>query len=126
MKLQPETMALSLSRLVAYALYQPRWLVIVCPKGSPNFRGFAKVLAGVCPLGSAFSGRTALFPNGSKLSIVESNVPVFVPSSSPFKVIFLGWGSDESSDKYYGDMKKWREAAAGVVSLSSIGPIQVI
>jgi len=123
MRMSPEATALALSRVVSYALLNLRWIAIIYPTGSPNFEGFAKVFTCVCPLGSAFSGRTALFPNGSKISIVASDIPVFIPSNS-FTVMFLGWGADESSSIHYGDMKKWREAATTTLSLSSIGPNQ--
>ena len=124
MRLSPEATSLALSRVSSYALRSLCWVVIVYPTGSPNFEGFAKVFTCVCPLGSTFSGRTALFPNGSRISIVASDIPIFIPSSHSFIVMFLGWGADESSSIHYGDMKKWREAATTIISLSSIGPNQ--
>jgi len=81
------------------------WVVVVCPVIGPEMRKF---FSGIASDAVKFSGRTAEFSGGGRLSLTEMAAPVFVPPDRRFSVMFLGDGDR-------GGMEKWRQRAAEVI-----------
>lgn len=83
------------------------WIVIVCP--SPEAAsGCAQYIASAIPAGTAFSGRTAVFPDQGRISVAIAQEPVFIPEGKEFTAAFMGWDGQDRSD----GMTKWQDKAA--------------
>lgn len=89
------------------------WYVVVCPTAEATGEA-RRNLAGAAPAGSEFSGRTARFPNGGRMTVIGADEsPDFIPEGTPVKVAFLGWEqADDGSSKR---MAPWRKIAQEVV-----------
>lgn len=64
------------------------WIIIVCPNGDTALK-YAQVVAGGLPSNARFSGRTGVFPNGGKVTVVSIE-DSFIEGS--YMVAHLGWG----------------------------------
>lgn len=61
-----------------------------------------------------FSGRTAVWPSGKRISVVWASGDNPVPDGTPFSVAFVGWRSQDD----YREMGKWNKKAQKVMSLT--------
>ena len=90
------------------------WVVVVCPE-STEAENFALALASFVPSGVKFSGRTAVFPNGGRISVAVALEDIFVPDDTSYTVYFQGWGLTHNN---FG-MRKWEKKAQRVLQLES-------
>ena len=88
-----------------------RWVVIVCPDGSDFHQAYLACAGALFPVGT-FSGRTAVFPDGGKVSIRTVGATPFMVQE-PYDVMFRGWGDDAAADSRR--MQVWRQAARQVL-----------
>lgn len=102
----------SLQYLIKYVRASRSWVVAVCPDTDATYPSCRNILAGIVPYDAHFSGRTILFPEGGKLTLISHQVECDFPE--PFEVNFLGWGKVAS--KANDVMAKWRSAAQRVIS----------
>ncbi len=93
--------------LVKRSLQVGGWTVVVYPTPAAAAEG-VKFLAGMLPPGSNVSGRTALLPNRSKITVVSA---ADAPFKQPYHVGFLGWDSGTAGVEYLG-MAAWRQGSA--------------
>ena len=99
------------------------WVVIVCPPNSDVQDNCQKAFMGTIRPNSTLSGRTAVFPNGGRLSLTACDEDVFIPDEHTFSVSFIGWAFPNGKNKvttYKNQMEhmgKWRNAAARVLNL---------
>ena len=105
-----------------YADKTGSWVVIVCPPDSDIETNCRKAFMGTVRPDSTLSGRTAVFPNGGRLSLTACDEDVFIPDDHSFSVSFIGWSYPRGKKaRAYKDqmqhMGKWREAAARVLNL---------
>jgi hypothetical protein len=91
-------MANDTNDLNAYAEIQPiiqrvntlgDWIVIVCPNAVSALT-YSQLIAGTLPKDVQFSGRTGVFTNGGKVTIVSVDDDLIAGS---FMVSYLGWGA---------------------------------
>lgn len=91
-----------------------KWVVMLFPPTKNDTSGKKRqvflrcMFACTCPVDAELSGRTALLPNGSRISFACANQDVFVPTETPFKIYLVGW---EGSDNRQG-LKKWSKRAS--------------
>ena len=90
-----------------------QWVFVVVPDGSDFYTSYQKVAGGVFPNGSILMGRTAVLPDGSRVTLVP--VSESPPRDTPagFDVLFAGWDDDIISDNRR--MQIWRDAANQVL-----------
>jgi hypothetical protein len=65
------------------------------------------------PDDASFSGRTALLPSGTKVSVVPVSATPFAQPGTTFDVMFCGWGDDDAADNRR--MQVWRSASRKVL-----------
>lgn len=87
------------------------WTVVVCPDGSDFHSAFQSCAGGAFP--GAFSGRTAVMPDKSRVSVLPVSSTPFI-NMGPFDVMFVGWADDHAADNRR--MSVWRAAAQRVLS----------
>jgi len=102
----------SLQYLMKYVRTSGSWVIAVCPDTDTTYPSCINLMAGIVPHDAHFSGRTILFPEGGKLTLVSHQVDC--DFAAPFEVSFLGWGKVTS--KATDVMAKWRSAAQRVIS----------
>jgi len=90
-----------------------QWVVAVIP---PEVVKDAQVAMAAVAGDHAFGGRTIVFPEGGRLSLVLASDPLFIPEDSPFSVMFLGWGGDRKAATTAKEMTRWRNAASKVLN----------
>jgi hypothetical protein len=105
-----------------YADETGSWVVIVCPQDSDIQDNCQKAFMGTVRPNSTLSGRTAVFPNGGRLSLTACDEEVFIPDDHSFSVSFIGWSYPQGKKvtAYKNQMEhmgKWREAASRVLNL---------
>ena len=64
------------------------WAVVLC--SAETLLTLRHLMVGVMPTKSKFSGRTALLPNGGKISIVQSQTVPFLPLDQEFALYTVG------------------------------------
>ena len=79
------------------------YTVIVCPSQDMKIDVAKLVGAMVSGIGK-FGGRTALFNNKGRISIVHMDDDVFITKGTPFNVAFLGWNIKDSKK-----VMKWQD-----------------
>jgi len=82
------------------------WVIIVCPENSPVLETFQTTASGVFPPGTIRSSRTAILPEGGKITVKDCTHPI---PDTGFAVMFLGWEENVVSDM--SSLKAWREKA---------------
>ena len=85
-------------------------ILVVCPTPEGASEG-RKILSGVIPGDALFSGRTALFPGGGQVTLIQADED-FAPDEST-AVLFLGW--EGVSEAVIRKMASWRKSAAKVL-----------
>lgn len=115
MKMQAHTIGLLGSMLFAIRIAEElgKWVVLVCPEGDREVECRLR-LAGAVPPEVKFSGRTALFSGGGRVSVAASSTHPFVPKDEPFSVLFIGWNGDGHD---YEGMNRWRHRAKELLSV---------
>ena len=106
-------LSLSLGKVARYAQQKNCWVLVVCPDGSVLTECLHQ-LAVIVSSQDLFSGRTAKFIAGGKLSIVEASENSFIPSNILFVVDFLGWTAKHSSS----EMLKWQTKSTSIWGIS--------
>lgn len=92
------------------ALSPHKWVVIVYPDGGEFQSTFQSLAGSVFPNGSSFSGKTALLPDGKKISLLPVSAS---PPIEPFAVMFSGWADDIVADNKR--MSVWRNVAVQIL-----------
>jgi hypothetical protein len=106
----------SFQALISHAVQTKDWVVIVTPPNSPCADGFRSYGLGLLPLGTKFTGRTALLPDGGKISIVET--PHKFDASGPLSVMFLGFEEmNKITPKDEIAIASWRKKAHHTLTL---------
>lgn len=100
--------AIDICQAVQYAKQHRQWVVIVCPDAQASMECIRQLVA-VIPGDAMFSGRTAAFSTGGKVSLADAGEEIFIPASTPFLVDFLGWTSKHDTSR----MQKWQSASKG-------------
>ena len=90
------------------------WLVVIVPP--EQFQAAQKMFAGAVVGDAVFGGRTASLANGGKLSLASALDSQFLPSGTPFDVMFVGWGGAVSAAT---EMTRWRKSARRTVTRSA-------
>jgi len=106
----------SFQALIGHASQTKDWVVIVTPENSACAEGFRSYGLGLLPMGTKFTGRTAILPNGSKISVVES--PHKFDANGELSVMFLGF--EELSKLKPKDeiaIASWRKKAKRTITL---------
>lgn len=106
-------LSLSLGKVVQYAQQKSCWVVVVCPDGEVLKEGLRQ-LAVLTAYPDLFSGRTARFIAGGKVSVVEASENLFLPPNIPFVVDFLGWTSKHTAS----EMLKWQTKSTNIWGLA--------
>lgn len=86
----------------------PCWTVLVCPDSS-KAECLGVSLGVLFSGGGRFSGRTVCVGD-RKVSAVAASDPVFIPSSTPFNLVYIGWGI-----KMMVEAEEWRNKATKVL-----------
>lgn len=85
------------------------WLVIVAPETNGRASSLLRQLAALLPRGATMGGRTVLFPEGGRLSVVQGSHGVV---GTGYRVMFLGYeGELDPSDEIA--RHGWRQNAGG-------------
>lgn len=106
----------SFQALIAHANRTKDWVVMVTPANSPCAEGFRSYGLGLLPIGSKFTGRTALLPDGGRISVVET--PHKFEGKGELSVMFLGF--EEMSKVLPRDeiaIAGWRKKAKHTITL---------
>jgi len=82
---------------------QGNYVVIVCPNIEISTK-LSQIVGTLISENVKFSGRTAIFPNNGKISIVCADDDVFISKNEPFKTEFIGWAAKDGSQR----MLKWQ------------------
>lgn len=108
------TLVSTIDNACRHVVLASHWVVVVLPDGSDMAQMVQKQGGALFPPGSVFSGRTALLPNGGRVSIVCASDQPFVSSDTPFSVMFVGWGDDIAANPR--NMEPWRARATKVLT----------
>ena len=71
-------------------------------------------MAAMAPATATFSGRTILYKNGGKMTVMASSSPF--ETEDPFRVLFVGWVGDDTGHRK--EMSAWRNKAKEVIHRS--------
>jgi len=84
------------------------WVVALCPSEALNT--CRNILAGMQTTGASFSGRTMIYPEGGRLSLLGPGDDL--DTKRPLKVLFVGWDRDSPHKTV---LNKWRERATEIL-----------
>ncbi len=101
----------ALCAAVAHARETEDWVVVVARGGPSGSQGLLQALAAGVPAGTAMGGRTALLPEGGRVTVAAGSEPV---EGSGFRVMFLGYGTAADAREEL-MLHTWRQAAEGVL-----------
>jgi hypothetical protein len=107
----------SFQALISHANQTGDWVVLVTPPNSPCAQGFRTYGLGLLPHGTEFTGRTAMFADGGRLSLVESGHPF--EAKGDLSVMFLGFEDVKASAKQDLVLAGWRKRAKNTITLGS-------
>jgi len=105
----------SFQALIEHASQSGDWVVLVTPTDSSCAKGFRSYGLGLLPQGTNFTGRTALLPDGGKISLVETNHQL--EADGDMSVMFLGFEEAKPSAKQDLVLAAWRKRAARTITL---------
>lgn len=102
--------------VISHIIQHREWVVLVTPKDSPYAKGFRSFGLGLLPAGTYFTGRTACFESGGRISVVE--LPhAFEDVKGPFSVMLLGFGGENLTPKEELELARWRKRAKTLLTL---------
>jgi hypothetical protein len=107
----------SFQALINHADRTGDWVVLVTPQDSSCAQGFRSYGLGLLPHGTDFTGRTALLPDGGRLSLIEAGHPF--ETEGDLSVMFLGFEDAKSSAKQDLVLAGWRKRAKHTITLGS-------
>jgi hypothetical protein len=98
---------------IAEARRSRAWIVVVTPTDEELASTLGRMFVTLLPPDASLGGRTAVLPNGGRVTIVAGSEPLH---GDGFRVMFLGFeGKLLPADEIA--MHAWREAAKGTVTL---------
>lgn len=102
----------ALCAAIAHAQRTQDWVVVVARRDPSGPWSLPQALAASVPEGGLMCGRTALLPEGGRVTVAEGSEPV---SGSGFKVMFLGYEMASGAQEEL-MLHSWRQAAEGVLT----------
>jgi len=103
-----------LQKILKYVQASSEWVVIVCPSTKVSAE-CSRYIAAALPDKAKFSGRTAIFSGGGRMSVCAATEPVFLPDNTHFTTSFVGWEGEKRVEA----MLKWQEAADKTFKISA-------
>jgi len=97
------TLIAGLQKIMDQVAIEGSYVVVVCPDQNMTTQISGFVGSMVSEKGK-FSGRTAKFPTGGKVSVVCADDDNFISDDESFSIAFLGWTSQNDSK----GMVKWQ------------------
>jgi hypothetical protein len=105
----------SLQAAINHAERSREWIVIVTPTSKNLAVELSRMLVTMLPSDATLSGRTAIFPNGGRLTVAAGSHQLH---GDGFRVLFRGFeGELMPTDEI--EMHSWSEAAQGTVTIGS-------
>ena len=97
-----------LEALLPLLPHDPDWTVIICPNGD-KVQEARRILSAMLPPQAKMAGRTAVFKDGRRVSIVSVDDECFLPDGTPFSLTLLGWLSKDNT----AGIIKWQMKSKG-------------
>jgi len=85
------------------------WVIIVCPNQFLTAE-IGRLVSVMVPKNAVTGGRTFLFTNQGRLSIVTADDDIFIQDGAPFAVAFIGWTLKDDGK----GMTKWTAKASRI------------
>ena len=97
-----------LEALLILLPHDPDWTVVLCPNGD-KVQEARRLLSAMLPPQARMAGRTAVFKDGRRISIVSVDDVCFLPDGTSFSLALLGWVSKDSQ----AGIIKWQTKSKG-------------
>lgn len=111
----PTSDLFALQTVISHVRRSGDWIVVVAPTSRNRASELGKLLVGLAPPEAEVGGRTVLFPEGGRVTVVGGSQALH---GDDFRVLFLGFdGQLLPADEIA--MHAWRSAATEVVTLGS-------